>query len=119
MTSTATHPPVTSVTDATFAAEVLASGLPVLVEFTAAWCGPCRMIAPVLAELAVEEAGRLKIVELDVDANPATQAAYGVLSMPTLVLFRAGEPVKSVVGARPKRRLRQDLADELPWLAPR
>ncbi|WUH23908.1 thioredoxin [Streptomyces sp. NBC_00448] len=103
--------PVT--TDSTFAADVLASDLPVLVDFTASWCPPCRMIAPVLAEIAVEEAERLRIVQLDVDANPATQAAYGVLSMPTLMLFRAGEPVKVLVGARPKRRLLQELADEI------
>ncbi|GGX92397.1 thioredoxin family protein [Streptomyces hiroshimensis] len=100
---------VTAVTDATFAAEVLDEQLPVLVEFTADWCPPCRMIAPVLADLAVQEAGRLKIVALDVDANPQTQAAYGVLSMPTLMLFRAGEPVTSLVGARSKVRLLRDL----------
>ncbi|WP_329174865.1 thioredoxin [Streptomyces sp. NBC_01477] len=108
---TATASAVPTVTDATFAAEVLASDLPVLVEFTADWCPPCRMIAPVLAEIAVEEAHRLRIVQLDVDTNPATQAAYGVMSMPTLLLFRAGEPVKVMVGARPKRRLLQELAD--------
>ncbi|WKK27239.1 thioredoxin [Streptomyces olivoreticuli] len=111
-----THIP--AVTDATFAAEVLASELPVLVDFTAAWCAPCRMIAPVLAELARQEAGRIKIVQLDVDDNPRTQATYGVLSMPTLLLFRAGAPVRSLVGARPLRRLRQDLVPELPWIAP-
>ncbi|MFF4954101.1 thioredoxin [Streptomyces chattanoogensis] len=102
---------VPSVTDATFEEEVLRCELPVLVDFTADWCPPCRMIAPVLAELAGEEAGRLKIVQLDVDSNPVTQSAYGVLSMPTLMVFRAGEPVKSMVGARAKRRLQQELAD--------
>ncbi|MFG1809429.1 thioredoxin [Streptomyces sp. NPDC049040] len=110
---TTTRSAVPTVTDATFAAEVLAGELPVLVEFTAAWCPPCRMIAPVLEEIAVEEAHRLRIVQLDVDTNPATQAAYGVMSMPTLLLFRGGEPVKVMVGARPKRRLLQELADEV------
>ncbi|MEU5027121.1 thioredoxin [Streptomyces milbemycinicus] len=110
MTSTQTTGVVT-VTDETFQREVLESGLPVLVEFTASWCPPCRMIAPVLAEVAREEAHRLKVVELDVDANPGTTAAYGVLSMPTLMVFRDGEPVRSMVGARPKRRLLEELAD--------
>ncbi|MCT2593577.1 thioredoxin [Streptomyces sp. N2-109] len=100
---------MTEVTDETFAAEVLASDLPVLVDFTASWCPPCRMIAPVLEDVARELAGQLRIVTLDVDHNPRTQAAYDVLSMPTLALFRAGEPVKSMVGARPKRKLLQEL----------
>jgi thioredoxin 1 len=102
---------VKTVTDATFAEEVLKADLPVLVEFTADWCPPCRQLAPVLAEVAREEEGRLKVVVLDVDTNPVTQSAYGVLSMPTLMVFRAGEPVKSMVGARAKRRLMQELAD--------
>ncbi|MCM2423597.1 thioredoxin [Streptomyces sp. RKAG293] len=102
-----------TVTDATFAEEVLAAEGPVLVEFTADWCGPCRMIAPVLEAVAEEQAGRLKVVLLDVDKNPETQAAYGVLSMPTLMVFSAGQPVKSMVGARPKRRLLQELDDIL------
>jgi len=102
---------VLAVTDETFAAEVLAAEGPVLVDFTADWCPPCRMIAPMLAEVAQEQDGRLKVVTLDVDVNPRSQAAYGVLSMPTLILFQGGEPVKSLVGARPKRRLLQELAD--------
>ncbi|MGW8729707.1 thioredoxin [Streptomyces sp. NPDC055808] len=102
---------VDEVTDETFADEVRGSGLPVLVEFTADWCGPCRQLAPVLSAMAVEEADRLKIVQLDVDRNPETTTRYGVLSMPTLMVFVDGEPVKSMVGARPKRRLRQELAD--------
>ncbi|WSD65477.1 thioredoxin [Actinacidiphila glaucinigra] len=104
---------MTEVTDATFAEEVLRAEGPVLVEFTADWCGPCRQIAPVLAEVAREEESRLKVVLIDVDRNPQTQSAYGVLSMPTLMVFRSGEPVKSLVGARPKRRLLQELADVL------
>ncbi|MGF1425123.1 thioredoxin [Kitasatospora sp. LaBMicrA B282] len=102
---------LTMVTDETFRAEVLESDRPVLVDFTADWCPPCRMVAPVLAAVAVEEADRLKVVALDVDLNPETQAAYGVLSMPTLVVFKNGEPVKSMVGARAKARLLRELAD--------
>ncbi|MFF1477349.1 thioredoxin [Streptomyces sp. NPDC058301] len=101
------------VTDATFDAEVLAADLPVLVEFTAEWCGPCRQLAPVLSQIAFEESDRLKVVQLDVDKDPETTVKYGVLSMPTLMVFRAGEPVKSMVGARPKRRLMQELEDIL------
>ncbi|RKE20167.1 thioredoxin [Streptomyces sp. TLI_171] len=104
---------VQSVTDQDFASEVLAAEGPVLVKFTADWCPPCRMLAPVLAEMAVEQAGKLKIVSLDVDVNPETQAAYGVLSMPTLMVFKDGEPLRSMVGARAKARLMRELDDLL------
>ncbi|WTE38703.1 thioredoxin [Streptomyces sp. NBC_01618] len=99
------------VTDTTFDTEVLAADLPVLVEFTADWCGPCRRLAPVLSAVAAEESGRIKIVQIDVDRNPGIASRYAVLSMPTLMVFRSGEPVKSMVGARPKRRLLQELED--------
>jgi thioredoxin 1 len=102
---------VPEVTDADFAAEVIGSDLPVLVEFTADWCPPCRQMAPVLSALAEEEGDRLRIVQLNVDRNPATTHAYKVLSMPTFLVFRGGEPVKSMVGSRPKRRLLEELAD--------
>lgn len=95
---------VAEVTDADFGTEVLGADLPVLVEFTADWCPPCRQMGPVLTALAAEEGERLKVVQLDVDTNPETTHAYKVLSMPTFMVFRAGEPVKSMVGARPKRR---------------
>ncbi|MEV0936461.1 thioredoxin [Streptomyces phaeochromogenes] len=104
---------VAEVTDADFEAEVIRADLPVLVEFTADWCPPCRQIAPVLSAVASEERDRLKVVQLDVDTNPETTNAYGVLSMPTLIVFRDGQPVKSMVGARPKRRLLEELADVL------
>lgn len=104
---------VPEVTDAEFAAEVIGSDLPVLVEFTADWCPPCRQMAPVLAALAEEEGDRLRVVQLNVDQNPATTNAYKVLSMPTFMVFRGGEPVKSMVGSRPKRRLLEELADVL------
>ncbi|MFE3592458.1 thioredoxin family protein [Streptomyces niveus] len=104
---------VSEVTDATFGEEVLKAGLPVLVEFTADWCPPCRQLAPVLSAVAAQEAARLKVVQLDVDTNPETTNRYGVLAMPTMLVFRDGEPVKSMVGARPQRKLLQELADVL------
>ncbi|UXX95465.1 thioredoxin [Streptomyces sp. AD2-2] len=102
---------VTDVTDENFAAEVVGAELPVLVEFTADWCPPCRQMGPVLRALATEEADRLKVVQLNVDRNPEITNAYKVLSMPTFMVFRGGEPVKAMVGARPKRRLLEELAD--------
>ncbi|MGW7664631.1 thioredoxin family protein [Streptomyces sp. NPDC054756] len=104
---------MTEVTDADFAAEVIGAELPVLVEFTADWCPPCRQMGPVLVALAAEEGERLKVVQLDVDTNPLTTNAYKVLSMPTFIVFRGGEPVKAMVGARAKRRLLEELADVL------
>jgi thioredoxin 1 len=104
---------VIDVTDEDFAAQVIGSELPVLVEFTADWCPPCRQMGPVLHALATEEADRLKVVQLNVDRNPVTTNAYQVLSMPTFMVFRDGEPIKAMVGARPKRRLLAELADVL------
>ncbi|MEV0563127.1 thioredoxin [Dactylosporangium sp. NPDC050588] len=101
------------ITDATFAEEVLGSELPVLVDFWAEWCPPCHRLSPVLEELAKEYEGRARIVKIDSDANPETVRAYGVLSMPTLSLFRNGELVSQVVGARPKSQLRAQLDSQL------
>jgi len=97
-----------NVTDDSFQAEVLESELPVVVDFWAAWCGPCRVMSPILEELAAER-DDLRVVTVDVDANQGVAARYGVLSMPTFMVFRDGAPVGSIVGSRPKRRLLEDL----------
>jgi thioredoxin 1 len=105
--------PVQTTTDAGFAADVLASATPVLVDFTAEWCGPCKMIAPVLAQIASDEADRLRVVSLDVDANPETTRRYGVLGMPTLALFVGGEPVVQFTGARPRAAILREIEPHL------
>jgi thioredoxin len=101
------------VTDDTFTEDVLSSSKPVLVDFWATWCGPCRMVAPVLEEIATEKAGELTVAKLDVDANSGTAMKYSVTSIPTMILFKGGAPVKRIVGAKGKAALLRDLSDVL------
>ena len=103
---------VSQVTDDSFGATVLESDTPVLVDFWAAWCPPCRVMHPILDEIAAER-DDLRIVGLDVEANQAIAARYGVLSMPTFMVFKHGEPVLKLIGSRPKRKLEQELSEVL------
>lgn len=103
---------VQEVTDQNFEAEVLKSDQPVVIDFWAEWCAPCRQIAPILAELAQEYGNRVKVVKMDIDQNPATPGSYGVRAIPTILAIKDGQVVQQVTGARPKADF-QKMVDEL------
>jgi thioredoxin 1 len=100
-------------TDGSFETEVLKSTLPVLIDFWAIWCGPCRMVSPIMEELAGDYAGKLKVGKVDVDSNPATAMQYGIRSIPTLLLFKDGQVIEQIVGAVPKRVIVDKLSRHL------
>ncbi|MEI6624245.1 MAG: thioredoxin [Actinomycetes bacterium] len=102
-----------TVTDASFAADVLQADKPVLVDFWAVWCGPCKMVAPILEDIAATYPEQITIAKLNVDENPATSAAYGITSIPTMAVFKGGKIVKQIVGAKPKAALLRDLSEFL------
>ncbi len=102
-----------AVTDETFEAEVLKADKPVVVDYWAEWCGPCRMVGPVLEEIASEHGEKINVVKLNVDDNPIVTQRYGIMNIPTMSVFKDGEVVKEIVGAKPKSALLRDLAEFL------
>jgi thioredoxin 1 len=116
MTDTENAGGTVEVSDASVSTDVLSSNKPVLVDFWATWCGPCKMVAPVLEEIAVERAGQLTVAKLDVDTNPETARDFQVVSIPTMILFKDGQAVKRIVGAKGKAALLRELSDVVPNL---
>ncbi|WP_159618775.1 thioredoxin [Ruania rhizosphaerae] len=104
---------IQTTTDAAFSTDVLGSDKPVLVDFWADWCGPCRQFAPILEEIATENAEKISVYKLDVDTNPQTTAAYNVVSIPTINVYSGGELVKSIVGSRPKKAFLAEIEEYL------
>ena len=106
--------PIPSTSDSSFEADVLRSDLPVVVDFGAEWCHPCKQLEPIVEELASEWQGKVRILKMDIDQNVATTMKYGVMGVPTLILFVAGEPKERVSGFQPKRRILEKLGSSLP-----
>ncbi len=104
---------ITTLTDATFDEEIVGATEPVVVDFWAEWCGPCKMLAPILDEIANEHAGAVRVAKINVDDNPGVVQRFGVMSIPTLIVFRDGQPAKRMVGAKGKGQLLQELAEFL------
>jgi thioredoxin len=99
---------VKTLTDATFDSEIAAATLPMIVDFWAPWCGPCRMVGPVVEEIAGDHADKVVVGKVNVDENPATASKFGIMSIPTIILFRDGQPSKKIIGARPKADLERE-----------
>jgi thioredoxin 1 len=100
---------ILEVTDDTFEAEIVNSDIPAMVDFWAAWCGPCKMVAPVVEELALEYDGKIKVAKMDVDQNRQTPAKFGIRNIPTLILFKGGEVAQTIIGAQPKSSIEEEL----------
>jgi thioredoxin 1 len=102
-----------TLTDATFEQEVIKSDIPVLVDFWAEWCQPCKIIGPLIEELAIEYEGRIKVGKINVDENPDAPSNYGIMSIPTIIIFKGGKPVETMIGVQPRENLKRSIEQAL------